>query len=92
MRDRSFAAEVAVKAVELLVEGESDLVMCEKNGMAIPMDITFALIADRMYKNKLREGDLDAFSPEQLDAMRALCDRRREEIANLYRVAQSVSF
>jgi len=92
MRDRAFAAEVAVKAVELVVEGESDLVMCEENGVAVPMDIKFALIADRMYKNKLREGDLDAFTPEQLDAMRALCEKRRAEIANLYRVAQSVAF
>lgn len=92
MKDRTFAAEVAVKAVELLVEGKSDLVMCEEDGKVVPMDINFALIADRMYKNKLKPGDLDAFTPEQLEDMRALCKKREEEIANLYRMAQSVAF
>ncbi len=92
MKDRTFAAEVAVKAVELLVEGKSDLVMCQIDGQVLPVDINFALIADRMYKNKLKDGDLDTFTPEQLEDMKALCKKRVDEIANLYRVAQSVAF
>ncbi len=92
MKDRTIATEMAVKAVELLVEGKSNVVMCELDGKVVPVDINFALIADRMYKNKLKDGDLDAFSPEQLEDMKALCNKRVDEIHNLYRVAQNVAF
>ena len=92
MRDRATAAHMAVRAVELLAEGKSNVVMCELNGLIRPVDIHFALIADRMYKNKLEEGDLDGFSPAQLEGMKLLCEKRQEEIENLYKVAGHVGF
>ena len=92
MRDRATAAHMAVKAVELLAEGKGDVVMCELDGFVRPVDIHFALIADRMYKNKLEEGDLDSFTPEQIEGMKLLCQKRREEIENLYKVAGHVGF
>lgn len=92
MKDRTIATEMAVKAVELLVEGKSNVVMCELDGKVVPVDINFALIADRMYKKKLKDGDLDAFSAEQLEDMKVLCNKRVAEIDNLYRVAQTVAF
>ncbi len=92
MKDRTFAAEVAVKAVELLLDGKSDIVMCQINGDIVSTDINFALIADRMYKNKLKDGDLDAFTPAQLEDMKALCEKRKKEIKNLYQIAQNVAF
>ncbi len=92
MRDRTIAAEMGVRAVEQLVAGKSNLVMCMIDDKIVPMDINFALIADRMYKNKLKDGDLDKFTSEQIENMKALCEKRREEIANLYQVASDVSF
>ncbi len=92
MRDRTTAAQMGVRAVEELVAGNSNLVMCEIDGNIVPVDIAYALIADRMYKNKLKPGDLDKFTPEQIEDMKALCDRRRAEIATLYDVAANVSF
>ncbi len=92
IKDRSIAAEMAVKAVELLVEGKSNVVMCELDGKVVPVDINFALISDRMYKNKLKPGDLDHFTSEQVEEMKALCEKRREEIRNLYRMSQEVGF
>lgn len=92
MRDRATAAHMAVKAVELLAEGKGDVVMCDLDGFVRPVDIHFALIADRMYKNKLEEGDLDSFTPEQIEGMKLLCQKRREEIENLYKVAGHVGF
>ena len=86
------AAEMAVKAVELLVEGKSNLVMCELDGEIKPVDIAFALIVDRMYKNKLKPGDLDRFTPEQIEAMKALTAKRVAEVQRLYKVASDVSF
>ena len=92
MKDRTTAAEMAVKAVELLVEGKSNLVMCELDGEIKPMDIAFALIADRMYKNKLKPGDLDKFTPEQVEAMKALTAKRVAEMQRLNKIANDVSF
>ncbi len=92
MRDRVTATEMAVRAVELLVEGKSNVVMCELDGDVVPVDINWALIADRMYKNKLRPGDLDAFTPEQIEDMKALCQKRVKEIQTLYTAAQDVAF
>ncbi len=90
VRDRTTAAEMGVKAVEALVDGKSNLVMCEIDGKVCATDIAFALIADRMYKNKLKDGDLDKFTPEQIEDMKALAEKRREEIRNLYSVASDV--
>lgn len=92
MKDRTIAAEMGVKAVELLVAGKSNVVMCELDGRVAPVDIAFALIADRMYKNKLKPGDLDKFTPEQLEEMKALVAKRTAEVQNLYKVASDVSF
>ena len=79
---------MGIAAVELLAEGISNVVMCEIDGKICPVDISFALIADRMYKNKLQPGDLDPFMPEQLEAMRVLCKKRQNEIRHLYKVAR----
>ncbi len=92
IRDRSTASRMGVKAVELLMEGKSNLVVCEIDGQIVPVDIAFALIADRMYKNKLKPGDLDKFTPEQIREMEALCEKRRAEIRDLATVAASVAY
>ncbi len=92
VRDRTTAAEMAVNAVEHLVKGESNIVMCQLNDEIKAVDIAFALIADRMYKKKLKPGDLDRFTPEQLEEMKALVAKREAEVQNLYRIATDVAF
>ncbi len=92
VRDRSTAAEMSVKAVELLVQGKSNVVMCELDGEVQPVDISWALIADRMYKNKLKSGDLDKFSADEVKAMEKLAEKRRAEIKRLYAVANDMAF
>jgi len=92
MRDRSIATAMAVKAVEQLVEGKSNLTMSLIDNQISTVDISFALIVDRMYKNKLQPGDLDAFTPEQIEEMKAIVEKRQAEIRELYQVAADVSF
>lgn len=90
LRDRFTATLMGAIAVEQLLEGKSNLVICEIDGEIKPIDINFALIVDRMYKNKLQEGDLDGFSKEQLDEMRAICNKRKSEIEHLYSIAKVI--
>ncbi len=88
VRDRVAAVKMANRAVECLVNDQSNLVVCEVDGKIETMDIAFALITDRMYKNKLKEGDLDRFSPAEIEAMKAICEKRRREIRELYQAAE----
>ena len=90
LRDRLTATEMGVKAVELLLEGKSNLVVVEDDGEITSLDIVFALTTDRMYKNKLKEGDLDKFSADEIKAMEAICEKRRVEIATLYKMAHEI--
>lgn len=92
MKDRTVAASMGVKAVEQLVAGNSNLTMCMLDDEICTMDISFALITDRMYKKKLKPGDLDAFTPEQVAQMEAITAKRVAEIEELYRIASDVSF
>ncbi len=86
MRDRYTATQMGVRAVQLLLEGKSNMVICKRNGKITELDINYALIADRTYKGKLQPGDLDAFSPEEVSAMLALAEQRRWEISNAYEI------
>ncbi|MBQ8140399.1 MAG: 6-phosphofructokinase [Clostridia bacterium] len=87
LRDRLTATRMGVRAVELLLDGKSNMVVVEEDGRITSMDILFALTADRMYKGKLKDGDLDKFSEAEIKEMEAICDKRRKEIESLYEMA-----
>lgn len=91
VRDRVIAVQMGNCAVECLVNGQSNLVVGVNDGKIITVDIAFALIADRMYKNKLKDGDLDRFTPEQIDEMKAICEKRRAEIVALYEAVEHIA-
>lgn len=91
LRDRLTASRMGVKAVELILEGKSNIVVIEEDGRYVPMDIVFALTTDRMYKNKLQEGDLDKYSEKEIAEMEAICRKRTAEIKRLYEVANSIA-
>ncbi len=91
LRDRLTASRMGVKAVELLIEGKSNLIVIEEDGKYVPMDIVFALTTDRMYKKKLKDGDLDKYNAAEIAAMQEICDKRTAEIAELYRIANEIA-
>ena len=91
LRDRVMASEMGVFAVRELLSGNSNLVICQRNGDIEAIDINFALILDRMYKGKLKDGDLDAFTPDQIEKMEALVKERRAEMAVIYDVASTIN-
>ncbi|MBO7310955.1 MAG: 6-phosphofructokinase, partial [Clostridia bacterium] len=87
LRDRLTATKMGVAAVELLLAGKSNRVVIEEDGEITDLDILFALTADRMYKNKLAEGDLDKFSAQEIKAMEDIKAKRTKEIATLYKMS-----
>ena len=91
VRDRVTASLMGVKAIDLILEGKSNLVIIKDQYEIKSMDIVFALTTDRMYKNKLKEGELDKFTPEQIAEMKAICEKRRAEINELYSVINDLA-
>lgn len=91
LRDRLTASRMGVRAVELLLEGKSNFVMCEIDGKITDLDINYALIADRNYKNKLKPGDLEKFSAEQVAAMKELAAQRHAEMLDVYKMVAETS-
>lgn len=91
LRDRVLASEMGVFAVEKLLAGESNLVICERDSKIVATDINYALTLDRMYKGKLKEGELDVYTEEQIASMKALSEKRRHNIEELYRISRVIN-
>ena len=92
LRDRLIATAMGYAAVQELLAGKSNEVMCIVDGKIQAVEINYALILDRMYKGRLQDGDLDQFTQEQLASMKETCRVRRCEIEYLYQMANSISF
>ena len=91
MQDRVIATQLGCKAVELLFNGISNSIVCVKDDRIGSLDIGYALRMDNMYKGTLKDGDLAAYSPEQIAEMKSRCERRLADIRELYDVANTVS-
>ncbi len=89
--DRVMASRMGEFAVKCLFKGESNLVICRRHGDIVSTDISYALILDRMYKGKLQDGDLDAFTPEQIDSMKAHVEEKKALMTSLYETADRLS-
>ena len=91
LKDRVLASTMGVMAVEELLKGKSNLVMCDVSGKVLSRDINYALVLDRMYKNKLKDGDLDRFSEEEITAMREEIKRKQGAMARLYGISKTIN-
>ncbi len=91
LRDRVMATEMGAFAVDCLLEGHSNIVICERHGRIKAKDIRFALILDRIYKNRLKEGDLEGFSQEELEEMHDVAAGKRARMQKLYEIENRVN-
>ena len=91
LRDRVLASKMGVYAAEELLKGNSNLVVCEKQGKLVSTEIKFALVLDKLYKGTLKEGEIDAFSPEQVAEMKAIIDAKMARLSELYEVGTTIN-
>ena len=91
LRDRVHATQMGAGAVSCLLEGKSNVVMAIKNGMLADIDINYALVLDRMYKGKLKDGDLEKFTEEKVESMRQACANRRAKMESMYNLSFKLS-
>lgn len=90
-RDRVLASRIGSYAVEMLIAGKSNLLIGERYNAIAAMDIKEALVLDHMYKDKLKEGELEAFSPEKVAEMRDFCKWKRDKFVSIYKLAYEIS-
>ncbi len=92
LRDRALASAMGVFAVEQLLLGKSNLVICERHGEIVATDINYALTADKLYKGiTVKNEDLAVFTKEELNGMKALGDERRADMQRLYEIAEKIN-
>lgn len=91
LRDRLTATRMGDYAVDLILKGMSNLVVVEQKGALCEVEIKYALMLDRMYKNKLKDGDLDAFTAEQVEAAKKFCAEKHAEFADMMEVAKMLA-
>lgn len=91
LKDRVLASTMGAIAVEELLKGNSNLVICEKKGKICAVDINYALILDRMYKDKLKDGDLDRFTEKEIEKMKKEIREKRQAMARLYGISKTIN-
>ena len=90
LRDRVLASKMGTYAVDKLLKGESNIVICERNGDIVSNDIGYALDLDAFYKGKITESDL-SYDAATIEKMKAECAERRSVIEEWNAIGNMVS-
>ncbi len=91
LKDRVMATKMGSYAVDKLLEGESNIVICERNSEIVAVDINYALVLDRMYKGKLKPGDTDTVSADDIERMKVEIEEKKASIKAAYDLACKVN-
>ncbi len=90
-KDRMTAALMAVKAVDLLYEGKSNLVISQQDGQIGYLDINFALDFDKYYKGKFSEEELAKIPAADLEKMKEMAEKKRRNFMEVYKINSIIS-
>ncbi len=98
LMDRTIASQMGAEAVRLLLDGQSDLVVCQREGKICSSEITFALKLDKLFKSKYagykkvdEDELLSGYPKEQQDEMNAFCAAKLADMRRLYNMALEIS-
>jgi hypothetical protein len=81
---------MGVEAVDQLLDGKSNIVICEVDGKITTCDIGKALRVDRLFKGKCTPEEIAAFDPEEKKWMDARCEKVLNDMKKLYDIAYEV--
>ena len=90
LKDRLVATKMGVEAVDQLLDGKSNIVICEVDGKITTCDIGKALRVDRLFKGKCTPEEIAAFDPEEKKWMDARCEKVLNDMKKLYDIAYEV--
>ena len=103
LTDRLIGSRMGAEAVKLLLEGKSNLVVCQRNGRITTSEIKYALALDTMFKNEYafkkcpspkynREKNLEGFDEATIKQMEEYCEKKYQDMKDLYKVANTLAF
>ncbi len=90
LQDRLLASELGYTAIQYLLEGKSDIVICKEDGKIGYKNISEALLVDRMFKKKMTAEEYAALSAEDKEWMEARCAKLLADIQRLYDIANNI--
>ena len=90
LQDRLLASELGYTAIQYLLEGKSDIVVCKEDGKIGYKNISDALLVDRMFKKKMTEEEYAALSAEDKEWMEARCAKLLADMQRLYDIANNI--
>ena len=91
LADRMLATKMGVHAVDQLLAGKSNLVLCQQDTKIVTCEIVYSQCLDRMYKGTLKEGMVDQFSKEKVEQMKAAIEQKKKDIATLYALQEEIA-
>lgn len=89
--DRVLASKMGTRAVEELLAGNSDLIVCEKGGEIVTVNIGYSQVLDRMYKGTLKDGMLDKYTAEQIAEMEKYIEAKKAEFKRTYEMFETLA-
>ena len=89
--DRLIATQMGAKAVDLLLEGKYNLVVCYNKGKICVEEMEYAFQLDRIVKNKATKEELDALDPSEKNDMLARAFEKKAHFEYLYHLAETIS-
>ena len=91
LRDRVVGARMGSMAVAELLAGKSNVVICEQENETVAVDINFAQTADRLYKGKADESELEKYSKEEQAGILRLCEKKRRYFKDMTALLSEIS-
>lgn len=89
--DRLIATRMGSKAVDLLLDGKYNLVVCYNNGKICTAEMEYAFIFDRIVKNKATQEEIDALDPALREQMLQKAIEKRAHFKDLHDLADFIS-
>ena len=89
--DRVTATRMGYRAVEQLLEGKYNQVMCLKKGNIHAEEVEYAFTFDRIVKGKATQEEIDALEPTLRQEMLERAASKKDHLVRLYNLAGSVS-
>ena len=86
--DRVVATMMGDKAVDLLLDGKYNLVVCYNNARVCAVEMEYAFELDRIVKGKATQEEIDALDPDDREKMLAEAKRLKDEMQDMYEVAK----
>jgi len=91
VRDRVLATIMGDKAVELLLEGKKNRVVCIQQDDIVDLDIEYALNLDRRYKDKMPDEEFATLSECDQKSMNDFINQRKKKMNDFYETMKRVS-